>query len=140
MKYYNTGRQLFRYGMVGLLSNKRWIVHYVFLTGINQILGIGTRLTWVMDYPPLEGNPTQRLVQLCQAAGATHYLSGPAAKNYLDEEEFQRAGIMLEYMDYSGYPEYPQLYPPFTHNVSILDLIFSCGPDAANYIWKPAIN
>jgi hypothetical protein len=37
-------------------------------------------------------------------------------------------------MDYSGYPEYPQLYPPFVHEVSIIDLILNVGPDAKKYM------
>ena len=52
------------------------------------------------------------------------------------------AGIDLSYMDYSGYPEYPQLYPPFTHHVSVLDLLFNVGPAAAQYLvraGRPAV-
>ena len=37
-------------------------------------------------------------------------------------------------MDYSGYPEYPQLHPPFEHAVTVLDLIFNTGPDAPRYM------
>ena len=50
------------------------------------------------------GAKTERLVSLCQAAGATAYLSGPTARAYIDESLFDEAGIELEYMDYSGYP------------------------------------
>ena len=57
-------------------------INYLFLSEMNKILGIDTKLTWITDYPPSDGNPTQRLVPPCQAAGATHYLSGPAAKLY----------------------------------------------------------
>ena len=38
----------------------------------------------------------------------------------MDESLFEEAGIKLEYMDYSGYPEYPQQHPPFDHAVTIL--------------------
>jgi hypothetical protein len=37
-------------------------------------------------------------------------------------------------MDYSGYPEYEQLYPPFEHAVSIVDLIFNVGPGARDFM------
>ena len=37
-------------------------------------------------------------------------------------------------MDYSGYPEYEQLYGPFEHQVSIVDLILNEGPDAPKYL------
>lgn len=76
----------------------------------------------------------ERVIELLTKVNATHYLSGPAAKDYIDEKCFRDAGIELYYMDYSKYREYPQLYPPFEHGVSILDLIFNTGEDAINYI------
>ena len=75
-----------------------------------------------------------RLVGICVAAGATHYLSGPAARAYLRPELFSEAGIVLEYADYSGYPEYPQPHGAFVHGVSVLDLLFNVGPDAPRYL------
>ena len=77
---------------------------------------------------------TERLIAILKEVGATHYLSGPSAKNYLDEPRFGEVGITLEYMRYE-YPEYPQLYPPFDPAVSVLDLLFMTGPDAPQYIW-----
>jgi hypothetical protein len=82
----------------------------------------------------LIGDKTERLVHLCQQAGATEYLSGPAARAYLNEDLFQREAIAVAYINYSGYPEYRQLYPPFESRVSIVDLIFNEGPDAARYM------
>ena len=108
-------------------------INHRFLSGICSILGIDTRLSRSMDYQLLSGK-TERLVNLCQQANADIYLSGPSAKAYIREELFQEAGIELQYMDYSGYPEYKQLYPPFVHEVSILDLIFNTGPEAPNYM------
>ena len=86
-----------------------------------------------MDYELPEGK-TERLLAICQQAGATAYLSGPAAKAYIDDRLFEQADIQLGYMDYSGYPEYPQQYPPFTHEVSVLDLLFNTGSDAPKYM------
>jgi hypothetical protein len=37
-------------------------------------------------------------------------------------------------MDYSGYPDYPQLNGAFEHGVSILDLLFNVGADAPRYM------
>lgn len=81
------------------------------------------------------GSKTERLLNVLQAVGATHYISGPSASAYLDEAQFAAAGITLEYMRYS-YPEYPQLYPPFHPQVSILDLLFMTGPQAGEFIWS----
>jgi hypothetical protein len=97
------------------------------------ILDIHTPLTRSTDYGSFEGK-VERLVSLCLAAGATHYMSGPAARDYIDPTQFADAGIELEWMDYSGYGEYPQLHPPFEHGVSILDLLFNCGSDTRRYM------
>ena len=104
-----------------------------FLVALCNFLGIRTRLTRSTDYPH-SGDKSERVLQLCQAAGATSYLSGASAQNYLNLELFRAAGITVEWIDYANYPEYPQLHPPFCHEVSILDLILNCGTDAVNYL------
>jgi hypothetical protein len=112
-----------------------------FIDAFAGLLGIRTRVSWSMDYVLPEGR-VERLVALCQQSGATAYLSGPAAKDYIDPALFAGAGIELSYMDYEGYPEYQQLYQPFTHHVSVIDLIFSVGPAAPEYLarsGKPAV-
>lgn len=108
-------------------------VNYQLISIVNSILGINTKLSWSADYELAEGQ-TKRLVHLVQQAGGTEYISGPAAKEYIDEQLFTDAGIKLTWIDYSGYPEYTQLYPPFDHYVSVLDLIFNEGPDAGKYM------
>jgi hypothetical protein len=97
-------------------------------------LGIVTRYADSRDYA-LEGQASERLLQLLCKAGAKTYVSGPSARDYLDEAAFARAGIDVVYKSYEGYPEYPQLHPPFDHRVSIVDLLFNTGPDAPRYIW-----
>jgi hypothetical protein len=84
------------------------------------------------------GVKTDRLVQVLKKVGATHYISGPAAKEYLEEEKLTAAGIGLEWMVYE-YPEYPQLHGPFDPHVSVLDLLMMTGPEAAGYIWREAV-
>jgi hypothetical protein len=108
-------------------------INYRFIAAICRILGINTTISSSMDYE-LTGDKTEKLVNLCRQAGATEYLSGPAAKTYLNESLFQSQGIAVSYMDYSGYREYKQLYPPFQSHVSIIDLIFNEGPEAAKYM------
>lgn len=82
------------------------------------------------------GKKTDRLLDILEKVGATHYISGAAAKDYIETEKFREAKIELEWMVYD-YPEYEQLYPPFDGAVSILDLLLMKGGDeAGNYIWK----
>lgn len=76
----------------------------------------------------------ERVIELLKKVGANAYLSGPAAKDYLDEKAFVDSRISLQWMDYSGYKEYRQLYPPFDNNVSIIDLIFNEGPRATQFL------
>lgn len=80
------------------------------------------------------GSKTDRLVNLLKKCGATHYISGPSARDYLEEDKLKAAGISLEYMSYN-YPTYEQLYPPYDPQVSILDLLAMKGPQAGRYIW-----
>ena len=114
---------------------------YEYLTELNQALlsvvcgqlQIDTQITGSWNYQLADGK-SERLVDLCRQAGATEYISGPAAKDYLEPTLFEEAGIKLTWFDYSGYPEYPQLWGAFAHGVSVLDLLFNCGPQARNYM------
>lgn len=108
-------------------------INRAWLEALCEILGVRTRLSWSMNYDIADG-PTERLVSICRQAGADSYVSGPAARAYLDADRFRAAGIGLEYFDYAGYPEYDQLFPPFDHFVSVIDLIFNQGPKAADFI------
>lgn len=104
-----------------------------FIEAICNYLGIQTCITNSWDYRLVEGK-TERLANLCVQAGGTEYISGPAAKDYVDEKIFSDLGIGLTWFDYSGYPTYPQLWSEFTHGVTILDLLFNCGRDAPRYM------
>jgi hypothetical protein len=99
-----------------------------------RLLGIEhTQFKRSSEIPGINGQKTDRLIQILKAVGATHYISGPSAKDYIENEKFEEAGISLEYMVYN-YPEYQQLYPPFDPQVSVLDLLFMTGPFAFNFI------
>jgi hypothetical protein len=81
----------------------------------------------------IPGYRTERLIAITRQLGCDRYLSGPSASEYLDEGLFHSAGLQLEYIRYD-YREYPQMYPPYDPHVSVLDLLFMTGPDAARYI------
>lgn len=78
----------------------------------------------------LDGHRNARLLCLLQQLNTDVYISGPSAQSYLDEAAFASAGIRIEYMDYSTYPEYKQPHPPFCHHVSILDTLLCLGSEA----------
>lgn len=106
-------------------------INKTFIVSICNYLGIRTKITDCKDYTITEGK-TDRLVNLCNQAGASAYISGPAAKAYIDTQKFIDHSIKLHWFDYDGYQEYPQLWGEFAHGVSILDLLFNCGKDAIN--------
>lgn len=117
--------------------------HWESLSELNQqlirtiaqdFLGVTTTFVRSEDYP-VSGQKQDRLLALLASLGATTYISGPAAKAYLQPERFAAMGVALEWKDYGGYPEYPQLYSPYEPAVSVVDLLFSTGPRAAEYIW-----
>lgn len=108
-------------------------INYYFIKAICDMLDIRTKISWSMDYRII-GDKTLQLVDICLQAGASELVSGPRAKAYLDESILKQHGLCLTYMDYSGYPEYRQLYPPFEHAVSIIDLILNEGPHATRFM------
>lgn len=87
------------------------------------------------DYPS-SGRKTGKLVEILHQSNADIYLSGPAAKSYLDVDLLIKNKIEVEWMSYNEYPQYDQFYPPFSHQVSILDLLFHKGPEASRWIWE----
>jgi hypothetical protein len=111
------------------------------LSGLNQslikavcdYLNISTILTSSKAFS-LAGDRSEKLLHICQQAGACTYVSGPSAACYLDERLFEESGIKVEWFNYSGYPVYPQLWGEFVHNVSVLDLIFNCGNASSNFM------
>lgn len=100
---------------------------------ICRYLGIATKISNCWDYELVPGK-TERLVALAVQAGAAEYVSGPSAKSYIDESAFAARGIGVAWFDYAGYPEYPQLWGTFAHEVTVLDLLFNCGKDAPRYM------
>ena len=104
-----------------------------FLEAVATALDIRTPLRWSWEYGG-SGARTTRLVEICVRAGATVYVSGPSARNYIEPERFAEAGVALEYFNYDGYPEYEQLYPPFEHGVSVIDLLCHAGRESRRFL------
>jgi hypothetical protein len=132
-KYFKAYREYFEPLYLNHQTNNLSQLNLLFINTINAVLGIRTKISWSTDYELAEGK-SQKLANLCKQSGATIYLSGPAASDYLEEQVFEELNIKVQWMNYSGYPIYSQLYPPFEHGVSILDLIFNEGPDASKFM------
>ncbi len=90
--------------------------------------GINTPVRCASEYLARE-EPTDRLIDLCRAVGATQYLAGPGAEHYMDRRRFEAAEIRLEVQAFH-HPIYRQIYEPFEPNLSALDLLLMQGPEA----------
>ena len=99
-----------------------------------KFLNIKTEFDDSRNYK-LNGTRMERLIEILKKTEANIYISGPAAKEYINNDIFNKNEIELIYKDYTGYPEYMQLHKEFKHNVSIIDLLFNTGDDAPYYIW-----
>lgn len=109
-------------------------INELLLRRISAMLQLPTVFTHSEDVPRSTGDPTQRLVELCVARGATSYLSGPAARAYIDAQQFADARVELAYADYSGYPVYDQGTVEFEHGVSMVDVLMRFGEQAREHL------
>jgi len=106
---------------------------------ISRFLGINhTRFKRLSELDIQNPNPSQRLIDICEAVGATNYVIGTRAKDYMEEERWEKSTVTLEYFE-PEYPPYPQLWgDEFLDHLAVVDLLFNCGPQAGNYIWGEA--
>lgn len=114
-------------------------INFRFLTAICKFLGIETKIARSSDYDLKGEDPSERLLNLCLDLGVKEYLTGPAARDYLNVEIFDSKGVAVKWMDYSKYPVYPQLFGEFVHGVSVLDVIFNLGPESRSAIFAAEI-
>ncbi|ULA63394.1 MAG: hypothetical protein LZF86_110089 [Nitrospira sp.] len=97
-----------------------------------QAYGIATPLRCASELTARE-EPTDRLIDLCRAVGATQYLAGPGAEGYMDQPRFEASGVELEMQEFH-HPVYWQAYEPFEPNLSAIDLLFCQGPEALSQL------
>ena len=134
--YFNTYKDFFESFYLGTnWTNLSELNQYLIKTISKKFLGIETDFRDSREFQP-EGQKLDRLIDLLVKVGANLYVSGPTARSYIQGDAFKDAGIELVFKDYSGYPEYPQQFPPFEHAVSILDILFNCGPRVPEFIWE----
>jgi hypothetical protein len=109
--------------------NKRWDflldLCYETLRILQNALGIHVPLIKASEVG-IESVKKEKILALCQALKASHYLTGDAGKNYLCQEEFDPLGIVMEVQNYR-HPSYRQRYPGFVPYLSVIDLLFNEG-------------
>jgi WbqC-like protein family len=97
-----------------------------------ELLGVGVD-TLRSSLLGIDGGGSARVLAICRALGATRYVTGHGALDYLEHEAFEAAGIAVEYMDYDLSP-YPQLHGPFEPYVTALDVLANTGAEAAAHV------
>ena len=104
-----------------------------FIRAICDYLNIETLITHSWDYDLHEGK-SERLASLVNQAKGTCYVSGPAARSYLDCNIFNQNNLEIEWFDISKYKPYSQLWGEYEGEASVIDLLFNHGKDAKNYM------
>lgn len=114
------------------LYSKDWPVLNDILTETNTYLmkelGIETKTMSSSDLDP-QKTKSDLVLELCQKVEATTYISGPLGRDYLDVGPFKQAGIEVLFHDYE-YPDYPQQFGDFEPYMSVIDMLFNCGPES----------
>lgn len=101
------------------LAVLRWLLEAF---GITTPVRLASEMT-------LREDPTDRLIDICHTVGATRYLAGAGARQYMAMERFDASGVRLEIQDFR-HPVYRQCYAPFVPGMAAVDLLFTCGKDA----------
>lgn len=113
-------------------------INLLFLRGMARQLSITTPIVNSTQFDVAVDDSgrsaTERLVELCCAAHATTYITGPAGLDYMELDHFRDAGVSVEVIDYGRYPQYSQLNEPFVHGVSALDLLANVGARASTHL------
>ncbi|MFB6356667.1 MAG: WbqC family protein [bacterium] len=81
----------------------------------------------------ITGESTQLVINLTKDLGGDRYLSGMHGRDYLDRELIEQSDVTVEFQDYEPV-EYPQQQDGFVPYLSIVDILFNCGPDSRDVI------
>jgi hypothetical protein len=94
-----------------------------------ELLGLERKLVLASSLQVNTEDPTLRLVEICQALGGAAYLSGKDGAKYMDTDMFASHQIDILFQDFK-HPQYPQCFGTFEPNMSVVDLLFNCGPES----------
>jgi hypothetical protein len=101
---------------------------------LSELLGVNMpKFIRSSELGDIKGEKTGRLLAILEKIGVDEYISGPAAKDYIEIERFRQKGIKLYWYEYQ-HPVYPQIRGEFIPYLSAIDLLFNTGEDAINYI------
>ena len=98
------------------------------LTYLFEVLGLPASFKRASQLP-CEGRKSEAIIGMCRALGASVYVFGSQGRGYADRAVFEAEKIGVAFQEYR-HPVYPQQFGPFAPNLSVVDLLFNCGPDS----------
>jgi len=113
---------------------------WVFLSDFNiaviklcvEILQINTPVMIASELG-VSGDSSSYILDICRKTESDAYMHGKHAYDYVDFEFLEKEGIKNIIQDYKAV-EYQQVSGEFEPNLSILDILFNCGPESRNII------
>jgi hypothetical protein len=122
-----------------LYLKKKWVnlsdFNIELITLICNLIGIKTRLyrSSELDLQPNYG--LNKILDIIGALQADQYITGAGegSLRYMNEAEYSLRNIDVFWYRYYQ-SEYPQLWSKFTPNLSMLDMLFNCGPNSMNLL------
>jgi hypothetical protein len=104
--------------------------------GLASLLGISTPIHLASSLGRMPEDPDGRLIALARHFGADTYLAGSGGRDYMDLEQFARAGVEVRFQAYD-HPRYDQLFGEFVSHLSIVDLLCNHGEESLSILRGP---
>lgn len=113
---------------------------YVFLCELNfgmlatflKLLDINVPVVKASDYQ-FSGKKSDLVLDMCVTLKASDYIFGEQGENYADVDAFRAKGVNVYFQKYN-HPVYNQVNGPFEPYMSVIDLLFNCGPASRDII------
>jgi len=103
------------------------IIHYVM-----SFLKIETKVV-LMSELGVSGKGMPLIIDICKSLGADRFLVQSSALSYYDPPQFESEGLELVSFKKPEYI-YPQMWGKYIANLSILDMMFTCGARSRDII------
>lgn len=84
---------------------------------------------------PSKGQKAELLLHMSKILKADMFVFGAFGKDYVNREQFAKDGVDVYFQDYK-HPVYSQLHGDFLPNMSIIDLLFNCGPKSLEVLMQ----
>lgn len=126
--YYNFFKEVFEQEWIYLSKLNEFV-----LLNLIKIFGINTKFVKASESLKLEGEKSELVLDMCIKMNADEFIFGGEGKNYAEVEDFESSGIKPIFQEYE-HPVYSQIHGEFIPNMSVIDLLFNCGPKSLDVL------